>query len=91
MVFSKTECPHCVVAKDALNEEGIVFDTVQVNVDISKEDMQAEIQQATGVFVETVPQIFIKGDYIGGADDLIAHLAKDKLDVEAEDFSDFNI
>lgn len=91
VVFSKTECPHCLVAKDALNEGGIAFDTIQVNVDISKEDMQSVIQQATGVFVETVPQVFINGDYIGGSDELIAHLNRIQPDIEAEDFLDFNI
>jgi glutaredoxin 3 len=91
VVFSKTECPHCVVAKEALNEKGLSFDTIQVNVDISKEDMQSVIQQATGLLVETVPQVFIQGDYIGGADDLIAHFNKEQSDIASEDFSDFNI
>ncbi len=91
VVFSKTDCPYCDVAKNVLNEHGIDFETVQVNVDMSKEDMQSIIQRVTGVFVETVPQVFIDGDYVGGSEDLIAHLGKEKIEVDAEAFSDFDI
>lgn len=86
VVFSKTDCPYCDVAKNVLNEHGIDFETVQVNVDMSKEDMQSIIQKVTGVFVETVPQVFIDGDYIGGSDDLIAHLGKEKMKLMLKSF-----
>lgn len=89
VVFSKADCPYCDIAKNVLNEREIGFETVQVNVDMSKEGMQSIIHKITGIFVETVPQVFIDGDYIGGSGDLIAHFEKEKIEVDA--FSDFDI
>lgn len=91
VVFSKTICPYCVTAKEALAARGVEYDTVQVNVDMSKEEMQSLIQQRTGVLVDTVPQIFIDGDYIGGADDLLAHFENEDTEIDAGDLSEFNI
>ena len=91
VVFSKTICPYCVTAKEALAVRGVEYDDVQVNVDISKEEMQSLIQQRTGVLVDTVPQIFIDGDYIGGADDLLAHFENKDAEIDAGDLSEFNI
>lgn len=92
IVFSTTNCPYCVKAMGLLDEKGIEYDVVKVKVDMSKEEMQSIVQQRTGVLVDTVPQIFIGGDYIGGSDDLEAHFAKDEADsLEAGDLSDFDI
>lgn len=63
-VFSRPGCGHCIRAKALLFSKGIGFEDIQVGLDISRNSMQA-VSGAT-----TVPQIFIGGEHIGGADDL---------------------
>ena len=66
-IFTKPGCPHCANAKALLTEKGLQFEELTVGVDISISAMRA-ITKA-----DTVPQIFIDGEHIGGNDDLVKH------------------
>jgi len=70
VVFSKTTCPFCHKAKQALNEEGAVYEVIELD---TKENMIA-IQDALQIVSgrRTVPNVFIKGQTIGGGDDTVA-------------------
>jgi len=63
-LFTKPGCPHCARAKTLLAKQGLAFDELTLGDEISISAMRA-ITNA-----DTVPQVFIDGKHIGGADDL---------------------
>ncbi|KAH9564104.1 hypothetical protein CY35_04G006400 [Sphagnum magellanicum] len=70
VVFSKSYCPYCQRAKalfKQLNEEPYI-----VELDLREDG--AAIHQALQKLVErrTVPQVFVNGVHVGGADDTVA-------------------
>jgi len=73
-VYSTNSCGYCVRAKALLSKLGIKFEEVDVSSDADK---RAWLVQTTGR--RTVPQIFIKGEPIGGFDELAAMNAAGKL------------
>ena len=68
LVFSRPGCPHCARAKALLAERGVDFEEVPLGGEFSHRALRA----ATGA--TSVPQIFIDGEYIGGADELEKYL-----------------
>ena len=66
-VYTTNSCAYCVRAKALLKKRGIAFEEVDVTDDPDKRDW---LVKATGR--RTVPQIFIKGEAIGGSDELHA-------------------
>lgn len=74
VVFSKPGCPHCARAKRLLDAEGIDYH----EIDISKAGGLGALRAVSGQM--TVPQIFLDGRRIGGADDLERHLAEARPD-----------
>ncbi|MEL6375257.1 MAG: glutaredoxin [Pseudomonadota bacterium] len=71
-VFGKDKCPHCVRAKAYLDEVGMAY----TYHDVVREpralyEMLARVKPIVGPKTPiTVPQIWIDGRYIGGADEL---------------------
>ena len=68
-IFSKPNCPFCAKAKQLLKAKGLQFEELSVGTDISITAMRAITNQ------DTVPQIFINGEHIGGSDKLEEHFA----------------
>jgi len=68
-VLTRTSCPHCLRAKTRLAEAGIGFEELTLNKQFSDRTLRA-IAGSTAV-----PQIFVDGVHIGGADDLEKWLA----------------
>jgi len=66
-VYTTRICPYCVAAKRLLAARGVPFEEIDVTGDDAK---RAWLLEATGR--RTVPQIFIRGEAIGGYDDLAA-------------------
>ena len=76
-VFGKDRCGHCVRAKDMLDRAGVAYTYHDVikNPRAVYEMVpraKAEIGEKTPV---TTPQVWIDGQYVGGADALEARLA----------------
>lgn len=69
-LFSRKGCPHCERAKRLLKEHGMNFEDISLNKDIT---MYAVRAVSGGI---TVPQVFINGKLIGGADQLEAYLGE---------------
>ena len=69
-IITKEGCPFCAKAKKMLTENGMQFDEITLGSNAKIRSVRA----MTGK--ETVPQVFIEGQYIGGSDDLEAYLAK---------------
>jgi len=68
-LFTKPGCPHCARAKALLAQQGLQYEELSLGNEISISAMRA-ITNA-----DTVPQVFIDGQHIGGADDLEKHFA----------------
>jgi len=66
-LFARPGCGHCARAKALLKAKGLAYDEIQLGRDISHRGLFA----VSGG--RTVPQVFIDGQHIGGADDLEAH------------------
>lgn len=67
-IYTTRICPYCIAAKRLLSSRGIAYDEVDVSGDQAK---RAWLVEVTGGR-KTVPQIFIKGEAIGGYDELSA-------------------
>ena len=67
-VFTRKGCPFCVQAKGMLHDAGIAFEELVLNRDYSDRTLRAV--SAT----DTVPQVFVNGERIGGSEELQAWL-----------------
>jgi glutaredoxin 3 len=65
VVFSKSQCPHCVGVKELLTDLDIPFTEIDISADLTGSMLMSLVSQR-----HTVPQIFFNDDHIGGADDL---------------------
>ena len=73
-IFTKIGCPFCAKAKAALEDAGIKFEEIIIsNSGITSRTLRAVANR------DTVPQVFIEGQHIGGSDDLEVYLAKKPL------------
>ncbi len=68
-VFTRKGCPHCSRAKARLQEAGIAYEELKLNQQFSDSTLRA-VAASTAV-----PQIFVNGAHIGGADELEKWLA----------------
>ena len=75
-VYSTSVCPYCVRAKQLLERKGIEYK--EVNLSQEAPEVRIELMQKTNH--RTVPQIFIKDQFIGGFDQLYALEREGKLD-----------
>jgi len=73
-LISRVGCPHCKRAKDLLDEKGIAYNVIEVGRDID----QTSLRSLTGA--TSVPQVFIAGQLIGGADELTEYLKASEND-----------
>lgn len=71
-LFGKATCPHCVRAKGYLEQAGIEYEYHDVvREPRSLYEMLARVKPIVGPKTPiTVPQIWIDGEYVGGADQL---------------------
>ena len=75
-VYSTNMCPYCVRAKQLLERKGIEYK--EVNLSTEAPEVRVELMQRTKH--RTVPQIFIKDQFIGGFDQLYALEREGKFD-----------
>jgi glutaredoxin-like protein len=71
-VFTRKGCPHCSRAKALLAEAGIAYEELTLNREFSDSTLRAVAGDTS------VPQIFVNGIRVGGADDLENWLAARK-------------
>jgi glutaredoxin 3 len=78
VMFGKNACPFCLDVKDLLGSQiGVPVYVVEINEHSDGAQIFKYVKEKTGH--STVPIIFIKGEFIGGCDELKALHAKDKL------------
>ncbi|MGE5547083.1 MAG: glutaredoxin 3 [Solirubrobacterales bacterium] len=75
-IYSTKICPYCVRAKRLLDKKGVAYTEIDVTNDAALRDFM--VQRAGGR--QTVPQIFINGEHVGGCDDLYSLEAAGELD-----------
>lgn len=75
VLYTTSTCPYCIRALKKLDEKGVSYENI--NVRENQEQFKA-IMAKTGW--DTVPQIFIDDQFIGGCDDLHALDRKGELD-----------
>jgi peroxiredoxin/glutaredoxin len=68
LMLARHGCRHCRRAKEMLQERGLSFEAVHVGDELSMRGVKAAAGMAT------VPQIFVDGKLIGGADQLTEYL-----------------
>ncbi|CAH1786345.1 unnamed protein product [Owenia fusiformis] len=64
MVFSKTTCGFCRMAKETLNNAGATYEALEINNRPDAYEIQSILGKMTGS--TTVPRVFINGKCIGG-------------------------
>ncbi|XP_033118050.1 glutaredoxin-like [Anneissia japonica] len=64
VVFSKSWCPYCKMAKTALDDVGAKYEVVELDKRGDGDAIQDYLKSITGA--KTVPRVFIKGKCIGG-------------------------
>lgn len=69
LLYTKSYCPFCKRAKIKLADKGIT-NYREIDIEEQSSHRRAMIEASGGR--TTVPQIFIDGKHIGGADDLFA-------------------
>lgn len=75
-IYTTSTCGYCHAAKRLLTQKGASF--AETDVGRNPDKKTEMIQRANGR--RTVPQIFIKGEHVGGYDDLSALERAGKLD-----------
>eukprot|EP00310_Coccolithus_braarudii_P019799 CAMPEP_0183334222 /NCGR_PEP_ID=MMETSP0164_2-20130417/2887_1 /TAXON_ID=221442 /ORGANISM="Coccolithus pelagicus ssp braarudi, Strain PLY182g" /LENGTH=106 /DNA_ID=CAMNT_0025503319 /DNA_START=66 /DNA_END=386 /DNA_ORIENTATION=+ len=64
MVFSKSYCPYCKLAKEVLTKEGAKFHAIELDKRDDGNAIQNALLKLTGQ--KTVPNVFVGGKSIGG-------------------------
>ena len=75
-VYTTNYCPYCMRAKVLFKSKGVKFEEIDVTDD---PDLRAKMVVLAGGR-QTVPEIFINGEIIGGCDELYALERSGQLD-----------
>ena len=75
LMYTKPFCPYCHAAKALLKDKGVGFREIDISRD---EDERDRMVRRSGR--QTVPQIFIGTEHVGGYDDLEALDQQGRLD-----------
>lgn len=87
-VYGKQDCNYCKKALQLLQSEMLEFGYYDILADQQVYKlMQDAVEKATGRFAETVPQIFVDGEYVGGYTELAASFEAKKEVVSPDDFN----
>eukprot|EP01033_Poteriospumella_lacustris_P005458 gene5458-3890_t len=76
-IYSKTYCPYCTRAKDAIKGQNVQYKVVELDTLANGNDIQAELLSLTNQ--RTVPNIFVKGKHLGGCDATLEAISSGKF------------
>lgn len=78
LMFSKTTCPFCFDAKEALNKEiPDKYEVIELDLMENCSAIQDALKIVTGA--RSVPRVFIGGEFVGGGDDTVEKQANGEL------------
>ena len=69
-MFARHGCPFCARAKHLLEEHGIAYEAIYLDDDVTMSSVRAATGRAK------VPQVFVDGRLVGGADELAEFLSR---------------
>lgn len=75
VIYTSAWCPYCMKAKQLLTHKGAEFEEITVD---GKAEVRAQMREKAGK--NSVPQIWIDDQHIGGCDELFALENTGKLD-----------
>lgn len=75
LIYATRFCPYCMRARSLLKKKGVEYTEISVGRD---QDLWDEMEQRSGR--NTVPQIFINDESVGGYDDIAALDRQGELD-----------
>ncbi|XP_017333282.1 glutaredoxin 2 isoform X1 [Ictalurus punctatus] len=67
VIFSKTTCPYCKMAKNVFNQIGASYKVIELDEHHNGQQLQEALAQMSGA--RTVPRVFVNGQCIGGGSD----------------------
>ncbi|OXB84188.1 UNVERIFIED_CONTAM: hypothetical protein H355_007071 [Colinus virginianus] len=67
VIFSKTTCFYCKMAKKLFDDMNVNYTAVELDVNKNGSQFQDVLEQMTGG--RTVPRVFVNGTFVGGATD----------------------
>lgn len=76
-IYSSLFCPYCTRAKTLLEQKGMEYNEIRVDVETERRQEMINLTGRT-----SVPQIFFNNDHIGGCDDLYLLEAQGELDAK---------
>ncbi|EDV52297.2 uncharacterized protein Dere_GG16009 [Drosophila erecta] len=68
VIFSKTYCPYCTMAKEPFKKLNVDATVIELDGNPDGNEIQAVLGEITGA--RTVPRVFINGKFIGGGTDI---------------------
>ena len=71
VVYTKTNCPYCKLAKNYLLEIGATIEEIVLDDDTKRQELYSSLSVRENKEINSVPQIYIEDTYIGGYDTLI--------------------
>lgn len=74
VVWSKGNCPFCVKAKALLDQKGIEYEERILENGWTKEQLLEAVPNA-----RSVPQVFVRGRYVGGYNELVDYIEQTNL------------
>ncbi|XP_019880888.1 uncharacterized protein LOC109608772 isoform X2 [Aethina tumida] len=77
VIFSKTYCPYCKMAKDAFDKLRERYTLVELDERDDCDEIQDILGNITGA--RSVPRVFVKGQFLGGGSDVKALLESGEL------------
>ena len=77
-LYTTPFCPYCVRARALLERKGVAYTDIDI---IGEPARRAEMVRRAGGRT-SVPQIFIRGEHIGGSDELLALDRNGELDAK---------
>lgn len=86
IVYSKNNCPYCVMAKNTLKNADVEFIEVNIEEDVEARDF------IIGQGHRTMPQIYKDGKlFVEGGAQGLAKLSREQIKEKAVDFSNFTL
>ncbi|XP_070495098.1 uncharacterized protein [Chironomus tepperi] len=68
VIFSKSYCPYCVMAKEQFKKINFDFLAVEIEDRPDCQEIQDVLNEMTGA--RSVPRVFIDGKFVGGGTDV---------------------
>lgn len=70
VIYTKTNCPWCVKAKELMNKLHLEYDEKVLDVDYTRDELRELVPENIPL---TVPQIFVYNERIGGYEDFVEY------------------